>query len=185
MEEKSGIWVLKECKEKTTFGNDSHLCKNDRPQNTNTNNGLVKNKRKSSKRVCTRGSRVRPKLVRLIIEPILFFQWHMIKRKIIGSAWNRNRQTHCQATLIYPTKVIIKAIDVIKRKIIGKIYRNLSNYAQIKGKVSDNTTSIKNPKFKLDENPLQRRIYFPTFIKSLEIIFSRYKEACELILNYP
>ena len=36
--------------------------------------------------------------------------------------------------------------------------------------------------FKLNEDPLQRRIYFPTFIESLEMIFSPYKENCELLL---
>ena len=33
-------------------------------------------------------------------------------------------------------------------------------------------------KFKLDEDPLQRWIYFLTFVESLEMIFSQYKETC-------
>ena len=37
----------------------------------------------------------------------------------------------------------------------------------------------------MDEDPLQRRIYFLTFIESLEIIFSQYIETCEVILDYP
>ena len=37
----------------------------------------------------------------------------------------------------------------------------------------------------MDEDPLQRRIYFLTFVESLEIIFSQYKETCEVILDYP
>ena len=39
------------------------------------------------------------------------------------------------------------------------------------------TTAYKSniTKFKMDEDPLQRRIYFITFIESLEIIFSQYK----------
>ena len=40
-------------------------------------------------------------------------------------------------------------------------------------------------KFKLDEDPLQRYIYFLTFVESLEMIFSRYKEYYELLLDYP
>ena len=31
-------------------------------------------------------------------------------------------------------------------------------------------------RFKLDEDQLQRRIYFVTFVESLEMIFSRYKK---------
>ena len=37
----------------------------------------------------------------------------------------------------------------------------------------------------MDEDPLQRRIYFLTFMESLEIIFSQYRETCEVILDYP
>ena len=37
----------------------------------------------------------------------------------------------------------------------------------------------------MDEDPLQRRIYFLTFVESLEIIFSQYTETCEVIIDYP
>ena len=37
----------------------------------------------------------------------------------------------------------------------------------------------------MDENPLQPRIYFLIFVKSLEMIFSQYKETCEILLDYP
>ena len=37
----------------------------------------------------------------------------------------------------------------------------------------------------MDEEPLQRRIYFLAFVKSLEMMFSQYKETCELLLDYP
>ena len=40
-------------------------------------------------------------------------------------------------------------------------------------------------KFKLDEDPLQCRIYFIAFIESLEMIFSLYNETCGLLLDYP
>ena len=36
----------------------------------------------------------------------------------------------------------------------------------------------------MDEDPLQRRIYFLTFVESLEIIFSQYTENCEVLLDY-
>ena len=38
-------------------------------------------------------------------------------------------------------------------------------------------------RFKLDENPLQRRIYFLTFIGSLDMIFSQYRETCKVLLD--
>ena len=37
----------------------------------------------------------------------------------------------------------------------------------------------------MDEDPLQRQIYFLAFVESLEIIFSQYTETCEVILDYP
>ena len=40
-------------------------------------------------------------------------------------------------------------------------------------------------KFKLDEDPFQRHIYFLIFVESLEMIFSQYKETCEVLPDYP
>ena len=37
----------------------------------------------------------------------------------------------------------------------------------------------------MDEDPLQRRIYFLKFVESLELIFSKYTETCEVILDDP
>ena len=37
----------------------------------------------------------------------------------------------------------------------------------------------------MDEDPLQRWIYFLLFVESLEMIFSHYKETCEVLLDYP
>ena len=39
-------------------------------------------------------------------------------------------------------------------------------------------------KLKLDEDLLQRQIYFLTFIESLEMILSQYTEACKVLLDY-
>ena len=40
-------------------------------------------------------------------------------------------------------------------------------------------------RFKMDKDPLQRRIFFLTFFESLEMIFSQYTETCEGLLDYP
>ena len=37
----------------------------------------------------------------------------------------------------------------------------------------------------MDEDPLQRRIYLLTLIDSLDMIFSQYRETCEVLLDYP
>ena len=37
----------------------------------------------------------------------------------------------------------------------------------------------------MDEDPLQSQINFLTFIESLDIIFSQYRETCEVLLDYP
>ena len=45
------------------------------------------------------------------------------------------------------------------------------------------TTAYKSKtiKFKMDEDPLQCRIYHLTFVESLEIIFSQYTKTCEVL----
>ena len=49
------------------------------------------------------------------------------------------------------------------------------------------TTAYKSKiiRFKMDEDPLQRRNYFLTFVESMEMIFSQYTETCEVIIYYP
>ena len=37
----------------------------------------------------------------------------------------------------------------------------------------------------MDEDPLQRRVCFITFIESLQMIFSHYTETCEVLIDYP
>ena len=48
------------------------------------------------------------------------------------------------------------------------------------------TTAYKSKiiQFKLYEDLLQYRIYFITFLESLEMIISQYKETCEVLLDY-
>ena len=38
---------------------------------------------------------------------------------------------------------------------------------------------------KMDEDPLQHRIYFLIFVELLEMIFTHYTETCEVLLDYP
>ena len=40
-------------------------------------------------------------------------------------------------------------------------------------------------RFKLDEDPLQRRIYFLTFIDLLNMVFPPYRETYEVLRDYP
>ena len=49
------------------------------------------------------------------------------------------------------------------------------------------TTAYKSKitRFEIDEDPLQRRIYFLTFVEFLEMIFSQYTETCEVLLDDP
>ena len=58
-------------------------------------------------------------------------------------------------------------------------------YARLTAKVLSKVYTSKIIKFKMDENPLQYRIYFLTFVESLEMIFSQYTENCEVLLDYP
>ena len=49
------------------------------------------------------------------------------------------------------------------------------------------TTAFKSKmiRFKLDEDPLQRRIYFLTFIDSLNMALSQYRQTYEVLRDYP
>ena len=109
-----------------------------------------------------------------------------IKVKIIRIAQNRTPQTHFWATLIRPGKVIIKAIDAIKRRTNGKKKRSpIKLWAKWTAELLTTACKSKIKKFKLDEDPLQRRNYCLVFIESLEMILSQYKETCELLIYYP
>ena len=52
-------------------------------------------------------------------------------------------------------------------------------------KVNGNVADEKIIKFKLDEDPLQLRIYFLAFVESPVVIFYQYKETGEVLLDYP
>ena len=57
--------------------------------------------------------------------------------------------------------------------------------ATLTAKLMTTAYKLKIIRFKMDEYPLQRRIYFLTFIDALDMIFSHYRETCEVLLNYP
>ena len=40
-------------------------------------------------------------------------------------------------------------------------------------------------RFKMDEDQLQCRIYFLAFVDLLGMIFSQYRETCQVLLDYP
>ena len=56
--------------------------------------------------------------------------------------------------------------------------------AQLTAKLLTTSYKSKIIKFKLDEDSLQRQIYFLTFVDSLEMIFYQYKETCEILLDF-
>ena len=108
----------------------------------------------------------------------------VINRKIVGNAWNMTHQNHCWVTMIHSTK------SDYKRK---KCNKNNSHRKKNPVKLCTNLiakllmTAYKPNiiKFKMDEDPLQLRIYFLTFVESPEMILYQYKETCEVILDYP
>ena len=50
--------------------------------------------------------------------------------------------------------------------------------ATLTAKLLTTAYKLKIIKFKMDEDPLQRRIYFLTFIDSLDMILQQYRETC-------
>ena len=94
------------------------------------------------------------------------------------------RKNHLRAkTLIIPVTVITDASDATIINIRKK------NPIRLRTTLTENfLTKVyksKTIRFKMDEDPLQRRIYFLTFVESLDMIFSKYTETCEVLLDYP
>ena len=56
--------------------------------------------------------------------------------------------------------------------------------ARLREKLLTTAYKLKIIKFKLNQDPLQRRIYFLTFVERLEMIFYQYKENCEVLTDY-
>ena len=86
--------------------------------------------------------------------------------------------------MIRPTTVTIHARDVkIRRSIWEK--DSIKLCARLTAKLPTTAYKSKITKFRMDEDPLQRRIYFITLVESLEMIFYQYKGTCEVLLDYP
>ena len=85
--------------------------------------------------------------------------------------------------LILPMTVITDASDAKIRNIRKNDPIKLC--ANLTAKLMTTAYESNIIRFKMDEDPLQRRIYFLTFVESLEMIFSQYKENCEVLLDYP
>ena len=64
-------------------------------------------------------------------------------------------------------------------------YDDLYQYPMKKKDVSTINNLVYYHRFTLDEDLLQRKIYFLTFIYLLDVIFSQYRETCEVLLDYP
>ena len=94
------------------------------------------------------------------------------------------RQTHLQAAILSLLMTVITDASDAK----NKKHREKNPIKQC-ATLTENflTTAYKSKiiRFKMDEDPLQRRIYFLTFVESLEMIFSQYTETCEVLLDYP
>ena len=58
-------------------------------------------------------------------------------------------------------------------------------YATLTAKLLTTAYKLNIIRFKMDEDPLQRRIYFLPFLESLEMLFSQYKENVGVLLDYP
>ena len=85
------------------------------------------------------------------------------------------RQTHPRVmTLIHPMTVIINVNDAKNKKHQKEDLIRLC--ATLTAKLLTTAYKSKIVRFKLDEDSLQRRIYFLTFIDSLDVHFSQYRE---------
>ena len=118
----------------------------------------------------------------MIAIPVNQIKRNVIRRKSVGNTINRTLQAHRRAILILPTTVITDANDVKKKSHRKKDPIKLC--ARLTAKLLRTAYKLKIIRFKMDEDPLQRRIYFLTFVESLEIIFSQYKETYEVLLDY-
>ena len=114
-------------------------------------------------------------MVRLVIEEIIVrivMKENAIKRKSVVKTGKTTCQTHIWATIqTFPMTVITDASDTKIWDIKKGSDQNMRTY---KSKII---------RFKMDEDPLQRQIYFITFVESLEMIFSQYTETCEEIIE--
>ena len=91
---------------------------------------------------------------------------NLIKRKSVRKTRNRTRQTHRRVILIHLTTVTIYASDIQNKKIHRK-KDPIKLCARLTAKLLTTVYKSKIIKFKMDEDPIQRRIYFLNFVESL------------------
>ena len=74
--------------------------------------------------------------------------------------------------------------NAVKRREIGE-NNPIKLCARLTEKLLTTAYESNTIKFKMDEDPLRRQIYFLTFLESMEMVFSQYTETCEVIIDYP
>ena len=74
-----------------------------------------------------------------------------------------------------------------KKKLQSKMRFNdsIKNCADLTAKLLTGSYKSKVINFTLDEDPLQRRVYFPSFVNSLKIVLSKFKETYRVLMDYP
>ena len=61
---------------------------------------------------------------------------------------------------------------------------SIKNCANLTTKLLTDAYKSKVINFTLDEDPLQRRVYFPSFVNSLKIVLSQFKETYIVLMEY-
>ena len=88
--------------------------------------------------------------------------------------------------MIRLTTMNIKSKDTLKRGSIrnSKKQDPIKLCAKLTAKLLETAYKLKVLAFKLNEDPPQHHIHFLTFMVSLKIIFSQYKESWEVLLDH-
>ena len=105
------------------------------------------------------------------------------KKKNVVSIGKMTRLTHLRAMILIPPMKVIIDIRDTKKETSEKDPIRIC--ATLTGKLLTTAYKSKIIRFKMDEDPLQCQIYFLTFIDSLDMILSQYRETCEVFLDYP
>ena len=106
----------------------------------------------------------------------------VIKVKNIGSKQNRTHQTHHQATLILPKKSDYKSKRINKKINYRKKKRGaIKLCAKLTKTFLTITHKSKTLKFKLNEDPLQRQIYFLPLYNYWRLYFHSKRKLVEYL----
>ena len=101
--------------------------------------------------------------------------------KNVGNKTNRTSQTNHRAILIRLITVNTDTSNVKRRAIKNN---PIKLCARLTAKLLMTAYKSKIFKFNIYEDPIWRRIYFFTFVESLDMIFSQNKETYEVLLDY-